>query len=337
MDTPRRVTITDVARTAGVSVATVSKVINDRYGVARPTAERVRQVIDNLGYESSLVARSLRSHRTGVIGILVAEFEPFSTELLKGLSAAAQDSGYQLLAYSGGGRPESQVGWERRSLSRLSGTLIDGAILVTPTIVDGGYRIPVVAIDPHTGPSDLPTVDSDNLAGAETAVRHLLDLGHRRIGFLGGRADLESARRRDEGYRRTIAAAGLPIDPELMRIGGFRMETSDAPARDLLNRPDRPTAVFAANDLMAIQTMQVAQSLGLRIPEDLSVIGFDNIPESALATPALTTIAQPLKSIGQTAMQLLLALLRGEDVPLRHVQLATELVVRASTAAPRAG
>lgn len=337
MDTPRRVTITDVARTAGVSVATVSKVINDRYGVARPTAERVRQVIDNLGYESSLVARSLRSHRTGVIGILVAEFEPFSTELLKGLSAAAQDSGYQLLAYSGGGRPESQVGWERRSLSRLSGTLIDGAILVTPTIVDGGYRIPVVAIDPHTGPSDLPTVDSDNLAGAETAVRHLLDLGHRRIGFLGGRADLESARRRDEGYRRTIAAAGLPIDPELMRIGGFRMETSDAPARDLLNRPDRPTAVFAANDLMAIQTMQVAQSLGLRIPEDLSVIGFDNIPESALATPALTTIAQPLKSIGQTAMQLLLALLRGEDVPLRHVQLATELVVRASTAAPSAG
>lgn len=332
METQRRVTITDVARTAGVSVATVSKVINDRYGVARPTAQRVREVIEELGYESSLVARSLRSHRTGLLGILVAEFEPFSTELLKGLSAAAQDSGYQLLAYSGGGRPESQVGWERRSLSRLSGTLIDGAILVTPTIVDGGYRIPVVAIDPHTGPSGLPSVDSDNLAGAEAAVEHLLGLGHRRIGFLGGRADLESGRLREEGYRRTIAAAGLPIDPSLMRNGGFRMETSDAPARELLNRDDRPTALFAANDLMAIQTMHVAYSLGLRIPEDLSVIGFDNIPESALATPALTTIAQPLKSIGQTAMQMLLALLRGEEIPNRHVQLATELVVRATTA-----
>lgn len=335
METPHRVTITDVARAAGVSVATVSKVINDRYGVARPTADRVRDVIHSLGYESSLVARSLRSHRTGVIGILVAEFEPFSTELLKGLSAAAQDSGYQLLAYSGGGNPDSQVGWERRSLTRLSGTLIDGAILVTPTTVDGGYRIPVVAIDPHTGPSGLPTVDSDNLAGADAAVQHLLDLGHRRIGFLGGRADLESARRREEGYRRTMAAAGLAVDPDLMRNGGFRSETSDAPARELLSRPDRPTAVFAANDLMAIQTIQVAQSLGLRVPEDLSVIGFDNIPESAMATPALTTIAQPLRSLGQTAMQLLLALLRGEDVPSRHVQLATDLVLRGSTAPPR--
>jgi LacI family transcriptional regulator len=200
--------------------------------------------------------------------------------------------------------------------------------------VDGGYRIPVVAIDPHTGPSDLPTVDSDNLAGAEAAVWHLVNLGHRRIGFLGGRDDLESARRREEGYRRTMAAAGLPVDPDLMRSGGFRMETSDAPARELLGRADRPTAIFAANDLMAIQTVQVAQSLGLRVPEDLSVIGFDNIPESAMAKPTLTTIAQPLKSIGQTAMQLLLALLRGEEVPVRHVQLATELVVRSSTAPP---
>ena len=334
METPRRVTITDVARAAGVSVATVSKVINDRYGVARPTAERVREVIRNLGYESSLVARSLRSHRTGVIGILLAEFEPFSTELLKGLSAAAQDSGYQLLAYSGGGSPDSHIGWERRSLSRLSGTLIDGAILVTPTTVDDGYRIPVVAIDPHTGPSELPTVDSNNLAGADAAVQHLLDLGHRRIGFLGGRDDLESARRREEGYRRTMTAAGLGVDAALMRNGGFRSETSDAPARELLSQPDRPTSIFAANDLMAIQTVHVAQSLGLRVPKDLSVVGFDNIPESAMATPALTTIAQPLRSIGQTAMQLLLALLRGEEVPARHVQLATELVVRASTAPP---
>ncbi len=331
METSRRVTITDVARAAGVSVATVSKVINDRYGVASATADRVREVIEQLGYESSLVARSLRSHRTGVIGILVAEFEPFSTELLKGLSHAARDSGYQLLAYSGGGNPESFVGWERRSLSRLSGTLIDGAVLVTPTTVDGGYRIPVVAIDPHTGPSGLPTVHSDNLAGADAAVHHLIELGHRRIGFLGGRDDLESARRREAGFRRTMAAAGLPVDPDLIRSGGFRMETSDTPARELLDRPDRPTAIFAANDLMAIRTMQVARTLGLRVPEDLSVIGFDNIPEAAMATPALTTIAQPLRSLGQTAMQVLLAMLRGEEIVQWHVQLATELVLRSST------
>ena len=136
MTRPGRVTITDVARTAGVSVATVSKVINGRYGVAQATSERVQEVISTLGYESSLVARSLRSHRTNVIGILVAEFEPFSTEILKGVSRAITGTGYDLLAYSGscasGG---AEVGWERRSLSRLSGTLIDGAILVTPTVV----------------------------------------------------------------------------------------------------------------------------------------------------------------------------------------------------------
>lgn len=327
-------TITDVARVAGVSVATVSKVINDRYGVARPTAERVRSVIDELGYESSIVARSLRSHRTGLIGVLVAEFEPFSVELLKGLSAAARNSGYQLLAYSGGGSVESQVGWERRSLSQLSGTLIDGAILVTPSVVGDGYRIPVVAVDPHTGPTDLPTVDSDNFAGAQAAVGHLIKLGHRRIGFLGGRPDLESARRREEGYRQTMAAAGLPVDPALVRAGEFRMESTERPARELLGGVDRPSAIFAANDLMAIQVLQVARSIGLRTPQDLSVIGFDNIPEAAAATPGLTTVAQPLNAIGQAAMQLLLGLLRGEELPQRHIQFATELVLRESTAPP---
>ena len=136
---------------------------NNRYGVAQQTASRVRQVIGELGYESSLGARSLRSHRTGVLGVLVAEFEPFSTEVLKGLSRAAQGSGYELLAHSGGGALDAQEGWERRSLGRLSRTLIDGAVIVTPTVGEGGWGIPVVAIDPHTGDSDLPTVDADNL------------------------------------------------------------------------------------------------------------------------------------------------------------------------------
>ena len=332
VDQRRNVTITDVARTAGVSTATVSKVINDRYGVARPTALRVRQVIAELGYESSLGARSLRSHRTGVLGVLVAEFEPFSTELLKGISHAGRDSGYELLAHSGGTGPDGHVGWEKRSLARLGGTLIDGAVLVTPTVVDGNYRIPVVAVDPHTGPSDLPTVDSDNLAGAVSAVQHLLDLGHRRIGFLAGRPDLESAQLREDGYRRTLAAAGIEIDDDLIRVAGYRAETAGAPSRELLERPDRPTAVFAANDITAIRLIGVAQSLGLRVPEDLSVIGFDDVPEASRVEPALTTVAQPLRRIGEEAMAMLLALLQGADIPERHRTLSTHLVVRGSTA-----
>jgi len=326
----RRTTITDVARNAGVSVATVSKVLNGRYGVAVSTAAHVRAVIEHLGYEPSLVARSLRSHRTNVIGVLVAEFEPFSAELLKGVSRAVGGSGYELLAYSGGGGASGNVGWERRYLSRLSGTLIDGAILVTPTVVDDDYRIPVVAVDPHTGPSGLPTVDSDNLSGAMAATDYLIRLGHRRIGFLGGREDLESARMRAQGYRRSMSDAGIALDADLMRIGGYREQGADLPARELLTMAEPPTAIFAANDLSAIRTMEVARSLGLRIPQDLSVIGFDNVPESALTTPFLTTISQPIQRMGFEAMKLLIDLIDGTEVLDPHRQLPTELVERGS-------
>ena len=330
-DELQRVNIHDVARSAGVSAATVSKVINRRHGVAQATSQRVQRVIDELGYESSLVARSLRSHRTNVLGILVAEFEPFSAEILKGVSRAIGGTGYELLAYSGGDRAGAQVGWERRSLTRLSGTLIDGAILVTPSVVGSGGSVPVVAIDPHAGPADMPTVDSDNFAGAVVATEHLLTLGHRRIGFLGGRPDLESSRLREAGYRSALAAAGIAVEPELMRIGGYRRETTQAPARELLSLPERPTAIFGANDLSAIATMEVARELGLRLPDDLSVIGFDNVPESAMTTPQLTTIGQPMQQMGAEALSLLIHLIDGSADGSTHVRLPTELIHRGST------
>lgn len=324
-----RVTIGDVARTAGVSVATVSKVINGRYGVALETEIRVQEVIQQLGYESSIVARSLRSRRTNVIGILVAEFEPFSTELLKGISEAVEGTGYELLAYSGGLGRHDRVGWEQRSLSRLAGTLIDGAVLVTPTVVTVHDTIPVVAVDPHTGPSGPPTIDSDNLAGARAATEHLIGLGHRRIGFLGGRPDLESARLREEGYREALKEAGLDIDEGLMRVGGYRPDLADLPAHELLSLPDRPTAIFAANDLSAIRTMEVARQLGLRIPDDVSVIGFDNVPESALTEPPLTTVAQPIHTMGAEALRMVIDLIAGKPRD-PHLRLPTSIVVRGS-------
>jgi LacI family transcriptional regulator len=327
----QRVTITDVARHAGVSVATVSKVLNGRYGVAQSTSAHVLEVIDDLGYESSLVARSLRSHRTHVLGILVAEFEPFSAEILKGAASALADSGYELLAYTGGLQGRG-AGWERRYLSRLSGTLIDGAVLVTPTVVEAGGDVPVVAIDPHTGPTGLPTVDSDNLRGAVLGTEHLLELGHRRIAFVGGRADLESSRLREQGFREAMAAAGVRVDEVLVRAGDYRKESTREPVHELLTLPDRPTAVFAANDLSAIATIEVARELGLSVPEDVSVIGFDDIPESAQTEPPLTTVHQPIQQMGATAIGLLTALLDGGDVSEPHVRLPTSLVRRGSTA-----
>ena len=326
----QRVTISDVARTAGVSVATVSKVINGRYGVAQSTSSRVQEVIDDLGYESSLVARSLRSHRTHVIGILVAEFEPFSAEILKGAATALADTGYELLAYTGGLQGRG-AGWERRYLSRLSGTLIDGAVLVTPTVVDADAGVPVVAIDPHTGPTGLPTVDSDNLAGAVLGTRHLLELGHTRIAFVGGRADLESSRLREQGFREAMAAAGVPVDEQLVRAGDYRKESTREPVRELLELPDRPTAIFAANDLSAIATLEVARDAGLDVPGDLSVIGFDNIPESAMTEPPLTTVHQAIQQMGAAAIQMLVALLDGSPTPDPHVRLPTALVRRGTT------
>ncbi len=232
---PQRVKMSDVARTAGVSVATVSKVVNGRYGVAQATVERVQQVIHQLGYEASLGAQSLRSHRTNVLGILVAEFEPFSTELLKGASREVAGTGYQLLAYSGGDGEGTAVGWERRSLARLSGTLIDGAVIVTPTVVETKQGFHVVAVDPHTGPSGMPTVDSDNFAGAVLATNYLLSLGHRRIGHISGRPDLESARLREAGFRQAMADAGVAVDERLVRVGGFRVESAAGTAAELLS------------------------------------------------------------------------------------------------------
>ncbi|WP_028644364.1 LacI family DNA-binding transcriptional regulator [Nocardioides sp. URHA0020] len=337
--TPRvgsRVTMQQVAAEAGVSVSTVSKVMNGRYGVSTQTSDHVSKVIDRLGYETSLVARSLRNTRTNVIGLLVADFEPFSTEVLKGAADAIRGTGYELVAYSAGGRTDEHVGWERRYLSRVMGTLVDGAVLVTPTVTDVQYDGPVVAVDPHTGRSSLPTVAADNLQGARMGVDHLLALGHRRIGMVTGRADLVSAQLRERGFREAHAAAGVPVDESLLALGAFDPEQAREAARTLLRLPRPPTAIFAANDISALATLDVAAELGVDVPDQLSVVGFDNIPESALAHPPLTTVQQPMRQLGHDAIAMLVALIAGEELAQTHVILETTLVRRRTTTAPGA-
>jgi LacI family transcriptional regulator len=326
------VTIRDVAVRAGVSVATVSKVINDRYGVSSETAARVQAVIDELGYESSIVARSLRNHRTNVVGVLVSDIEPFSAELIKGAARALRGTGYELVVYSAGGRSPDRVGWENRALSRLGGTLIDGALLVTPTVVGPSWGAPVVAVDPHTGSDEVPTVDADNRRGAQLATQHLLDLGHRRIAFVGGRTDLESARLRQLGHTETLQRAGLEVDPDLVRTGSYDVDESRAAAAELLSLPHPPTALFAANDVSAIAVMAEAASRGLRVPEDLSVVGFDDVPESAMTRPGLTTVHQPIQEMGERAVHVLVGLLAGRAPDAMHETLPTHLVERRSCA-----
>jgi LacI family transcriptional regulator len=331
-----RVTITDVARVAGVSVATVSKVMNGRDGVAAATFERVMSVVNELGYETSLIASSLRRRQTNVLGVLVADFEPYSTEVLKGISEGTHGTGYQLLAYSGWAEMEPDFGWERRSLSRLAGTLIDGAILVTPTTVMSGVSIPIVAIDPHQGHGDTPTVDSDSFAGARLATDHLIGLGHRRIAHIRGRADLESTIWRERGYCASLEAAGIPFDPSLVLTGEYRRPDGYAAARELLTRPEPPTAIFAANDLSALGAIDAARELGLQVPHDLSIVGFDDIPEASSTTPRLTTVAQPLHEMGRRAVQLLIEELTTGTHAHRRIHLDARLTIRDTTAPPRA-
>lgn len=329
-----RTTIHDVAKAAGVSVSTVSKAVNGRYGIADATVQRVLDAVKQLGYESSLVASSMRARRTGVIGVLLADFEPFSAEILKGVGSAVHDTAFDLLAYSGSHLGAGD-GWERRSLSRLSGTLIDAAIMVTPTVVSAGTEIPVVAIDPHTGRADLPTVESDSFGGALTATRHLIELGHPRIGFVAGRPDLRSAGLRDAGYRRALSDAGIPLDPSLVGIGRYELDATRESARIMLSGESRPTAIFAANDLSAIAVIDVAHELGLRVPDDLSVIGFDDVPEATRRALPLTTIQQPMRRLGAVAADMVFTLLSGQEIDEMHVILPTRLVVRATTAPPR--
>ena len=330
----RRVTMQQVAVQAGVSVSTVSKVINGRYGISAATAAHVSGVIESLGYETSLVARSLRNQRTNVVGVLVADFEPFSTEVLKGAADAIRGSGFELVAYSAGGRVDEHVGWERRYLSRLMGTLVDGAVLVTPTVTDVDSDGPVVAIDPHTGSTTIPTVTAHNLQGAHAGVRHLLDLGHTRIAMVTGRVDLVSAQLREQGFRDALGEAGVAVDESLVVPGAFEADVARDAAQQLLGRPDRPTAVFAASDQMALAVLEVARDLGIDVPSELSLVGFDNIPESALSEPPLTTVEQPIREMGRHAVALLIDLIEGREPTDLHHTLGTDLVLRRSTSVP---
>ena len=216
------------------------------------------------------------------------------------------------------------------------GTLVDGAVLVTPTVTDVPFDGPIVAVDPHTGSSRLPTVTADNLQGARLGVGHLLELGHTRIGMITGRADLVSAQRREQGYRDALLAAGLRVDDALMRNGAFEPEPARLAAGNLLTLPRA-----AHRDLRCQRPVRTGPSRGRgrawwSVPGRLSVLGFDNIPESALADIPLTTVEQPIRRMGHDAIEMLTTLIRNEVLEDSHVTVDTRLVVRRSTAAPAA-
>ena len=225
------VTIRDVAAAAGVSVSTVSRVLNEKDDVAPSTQSKVRQVIDELGYASSLAATSMRSRKSNVIGLIMIDLsDPFSIEVVRGVSAAIRDHEYDLIVYSSGRTSvDSGSAWERKSLSRLNGTITDGIIVVTPTTVLPTSS-PLVVIDPSDD-GDIPSVQSTNYEGAEAIMAYLTDLGHRRIGYIGGREELLSARERQRGYEDGLRQAGLAVEPALLQTGDYTRNAGYSAAR----------------------------------------------------------------------------------------------------------
>jgi len=330
MDAVGRVKLADVAAQAGVSVATVSKVVNGRYGVAKETISHVQGVIDDLGYVGNLGASGLRNSRTNVVGILVADFEPYTAELIKGAARATRETQYDVMAYAGGDAPA----WERRSLARLGGTLMDGAVVVTPTSLDAAMSVPVVAVDPHYGPNWLPRIDCDSFGGTKLAVAHLIALGHRRIAFLGGRQELDSSRSRESGFREAMRLEGIPVEDDLVRYSRYDPDIALTMVGSFLSLPEPPTAIIAANDATALVAMAAARDRGLSIPDDISIVGFGDIPDASLCEPQLTTVRQPLQAMGEAAMTMLLAILDGREHE-QHIRMSTEIIVRATTAPPR--
>jgi LacI family transcriptional regulator len=330
--TKKTVTIQDVAEIAGVSVSTVSRVLNDKDDVAPETYEKVQKVIAELSYTSSLAAKSMRSHKTNVIGLIMPDVEgPFAIQVMRGINRAITELGYDLLVYTGGdAKKKSSADREQRYVSLLNSSITDGVIVVTPAATSFSTASPVVVVDPNNVSPDCPAVIAANRAGALVAMEYLISLGHRRIGFIGGRPELQSAVQRLQGYKDGLRQAGIPLDPELIKAGDYSTETGMICAQKLLNLSDSPTAIFAANDQSAIGVIKAAQEAGLRVPDDLSVVGFDNIPEAVYINPGLTTIDQSVDKMGYVATEMLVSLIQGESLDSNLYKMPTHLIIRDS-------
>ncbi len=326
----RSVTIFDVAEKAGVSVSTVSRVLNNKDDVSALTSARVRKVIDNLGYASSLAARSMRSHRKNLIGLVVPDIGfPYSIEIMKGINRAIAELTFDLLVYTTGDvRKVGAAFHEQHYVSLLSNSMSDGVIIVASAAADFISDAPIVSVDPHGDDPNYPYVQATNYQGAVDATEYLLQLGHRKIAFITGRPEIGSGQRRLQGYRDVLVNAGIGVNEAYVAQGDFTAETGYKCALSLLGQEAPPTAIFAANDQSAIGVFQAAEELGLHIPENLSVIGFDNIAEAKFM--GLTTVDQSLEEMGYIAIQMLIKLVDHEDLDDQVYKMPTSLVRRSS-------
>lgn len=328
----RRSTIREVALRAGVSYQTVSRVINNSPNVAAVTREQVQRAIAELDYHPNAQAVSLSRNRTDIIGVIVDTVtESFFTHIVDGAARALRYRGRLMLLATVDDATQFDV-IDTLQHSRR----IDGLIIVLPLATSlspgrfGANRVPTVHVDLQYE-MDVFGVTVDNCRGAYLATEHLIRLGHRRIGVIAGRRDIPVGQMRLDGYQAALRDYDIPFDPALIAPGDFTFESGIVGAERLLALDRPPTAIFACDDPMAIGALQVAVRHGLSVPQDLSIVGFDDTPESARCWPPLTTIHQPLKEMGELAADIVCRLIDGETVAQPRPTLPANLIVRAST------
>ncbi|MEO3755487.1 LacI family DNA-binding transcriptional regulator [Streptomyces sp. B6B3] len=332
---PEPLTIAQLAERAGVSVATVSKVVNGRAEVAAETREVVEDLIRRHGYRRQKRA----SGPAPMLEVVFHELAgPYPVEIVRGVQQVAAEHSLAVAVSELQGSHTPGRGWVEAILARRPTGVIATFSGLTEA-QDSQLRtrgIPFVLVDPPAEPAyDCPSVGASNWSGGMSATRHLLQLGHRRIAIVAGPSDALASRARLDGYRAAMDIAGVPVDKNLVRIGDFQVEDGIAHTRELLRLPDPPTAIFACNDGSALGVYRAAAEAGLRVPEDLSVVGFDDLFPSQWLTPPLTTVRQPLAEMAATAAAMVIGLAHGNPPAQRRVELTTDLVVRDSTAPPR--
>ncbi|MCQ0010662.1 LacI family DNA-binding transcriptional regulator [Actinomadura madurae] len=316
-------------------MSTVSKVLNGREDVASKTRLRVEQLLEHHGYRRG----SRAATEAPLIEIVLHEIESLWTmELIRGVESVAKANGASLVLTESGTRHSPGPEWIGGVLRRRP----LGVILLFSSLPPAHKKrlrsrsIPFVIIDPAGDPDpDVPSVGSANWSGGLAATRHLIDQGHRRIAIITGPADMLCSVARLDGFRSAMSMAGLEVEPTFVTYGDFHVQGGFERAMELLGRPDRPTAIFAGSDLQALGALEAARVHGLRVPDDLSVVGYDDVAVAPWASPALTTVLQPLRQMAESAAQMILSIRAGEPVATR-MELSTSLVVRKSTAPPPA-
>jgi LacI family transcriptional regulator, xylobiose transport system transcriptional regulator len=328
-------TVARIARIAGVSAPTVSRVINGHTGVALSTRQRVEAVIREHGYR--------RPEGSGSVAILELAFHALESvwalEIIRGVEQVAREHDLAVVLTEMEGRLTPGQAWTEQVLARRPAGVI--AVFSELTVDQqsqlASRSIPLVVLDPTGEPLHAtPSVGATNWNGGLAATRHLLALGHRRIAMIGGPIRWPCCRARLDGYRAAMDAAGVAVDPELVRESTLYFEGGLRDATELLALPDPPTAIFTANDLQALGVYEAARRTGLGVPDELSVVGFDDLSFTQWSGPPLTTVRQPLVQMGATAARMVITLASGETPDQHRVELATTLVVRDSTAPPLA-